>query len=98
MADTILVERRDDIAIVTLNRPEKRNALRQDDWIAVGDTLDGLGEDNDLRCIVLRGAGTEAFCAGADISGFEEERSSRDKVRAYGAATDRAFVGGKSVV
>jgi enoyl-CoA hydratase/carnithine racemase len=93
MADTILVERRDDIAVVTLNRPDKRNALRQDDWIAVGDTLDGLGEDDDVRCIVLRGAGTEAFCAGADISGFEEERSSREKVRAYGAATDRAFVG-----
>jgi len=93
MEDTILVERRDDIAIVTLNRPEKRNALRQDDWIAVGDTLDALGEDESLRCLVLRGAGTEAFCAGADISGFEEERSSREKVRAYGAATDRAFVG-----
>ena len=93
MADTILVERRDDIAVVTINRPEKRNALRQGDWIAVGDTLDELGADDDVRCIVLRGAGTQAFCAGADIGGFEEERSSRDKVRVYGAATDRAFAG-----
>jgi enoyl-CoA hydratase/carnithine racemase len=93
MEDTILVERRDDIAVVAINRPEKRNALRQDDWIAVGDALDALGEDDDVRCVVLRGAGSEAFCAGADISGFEEERSSREKVRAYGAATDRAFVG-----
>ncbi len=93
MEDTILVERRDDIAVVAINRPEKRNALRQADWIAVGDALDALGEDDDVRCVVLRGAASEAFCAGADISGFEEERSSREKVRAYGAATDRAFVG-----
>ncbi len=93
MTETVLVERRDDIAVVTLNRPEKRNALRQQDWIAVGDTLDELGRDDDLRCIVLRGAGEDAFCAGADISGFLEERSDREKVKAYEAATDRAFFG-----
>jgi enoyl-CoA hydratase len=93
MTDTVQVERRDDIAIVSLHRTEKRNALRQQDWIAVGDTLDALGEDDDIRCIILRGAGDEAFCAGADIAGFEEERSDRKKVKAYGAATDRAFFG-----
>ena len=93
MTDTVEVERRDDIAIVSLHRTEKRNALRQEDWVAVGDTLDALGEDDDIRCIVLRGAGDEAFCAGADISGFEEERSDRKKVKAYGIATDRAFFG-----
>jgi enoyl-CoA hydratase len=93
MTDTVQVERRDDIAIVSLHRTEKRNALRQKDWVAVGDTLDALGEDDDIRCIVLRGAGDEAFCAGADISGFEEERSDRKKVKAYGIATDRAFFG-----
>jgi enoyl-CoA hydratase/carnithine racemase len=91
MTDTILVDRRDDIAVVTINRPEKRNALRQGDWIALADTLDGLGEDDSLRCVVLRGAGETAFCAGADISGFVEERSTREKVRDYEAATGRAF-------
>lgn len=91
MTDTILVDRRDDIAVVTINRPEKRNAMRQGDWIAMADTLDGLGDDDSLRCIVLRGAGEVSFCAGADISGFEEERSTREKVRDYEAATDRAF-------
>lgn len=93
MSETILVERRDDIAVVTMNRPEKRNALRQADWIAVGDAVDALGEDDSVRCIVLRGGGEEAFSAGADISGFIEERSDRRKVKAYEAATDRAFVG-----
>ena len=91
MTDTILVERRDDIAVVTMNRPEKRNALRQGDWVALADTLDMLGGDDGVRCIVLRGAGDAAFCAGADISGFETERSTREKVRAYEDATGRAF-------
>ncbi len=91
MTDSILVERRDDIALVTINRPEKRNALRQGDWETLADTLDALGDDDSVRCIVLRGAGEAAFCAGADISGFEAERSTREKVRAYEVATGRAF-------
>jgi enoyl-CoA hydratase/carnithine racemase len=91
MEDTILVERRDDIAVVTINRPEKRNALRAQDWAAIADTLDELGADDDLRCLVLRGAGQDAFCAGADISGFEDERSTREKVRTYEQVTGRAF-------
>ena len=91
MTDTILVERRDNIAVVTINRPEKRNALRQGDWVALADTLDALGDDDSLRCVVLRGAGDVAFCAGADISGFEEERSTREKVRVYEQVTGRAF-------
>ena len=93
MTDTVQLERRDDIAVVSLHRTGKRNVLRQQDWISVGDTLDALGEDDDIRCIVLRGAGEEAFCAGTDIAGFEEERSDRKKVRAYGVAPDRAFFG-----
>jgi len=92
MTDTVQVERREDIAIVSIHRPEKRNALRQEDWIAVGDAIEILGEDDALRCIILRGAGEEAFCAGADITNFEAERSDRRKVKAYEAATDRAFL------
>jgi enoyl-CoA hydratase len=93
MSDTVQVERRDDIAIVSLHRTEKRNALRQEDWITVGDTIGALGQDEDVRCIVLRGAGEDAFCAGADITNFEAERSDRRKVKAYEAATDHAFMG-----
>ena len=43
MTEIVQVERRDDIAIVSLHRTEKRNALRQEDWIAVGDTIGELG-------------------------------------------------------
>ena len=91
MEHTILVERHDDIGVVTINRPEKRNALRQEDWTALADTLETLGDDDRLRCLVLRGAGHDAFCAGADIGGFEAERSTREKVRTYEDVTGRAF-------
>ncbi|MAQ56583.1 MAG: enoyl-CoA hydratase [Rhodospirillales bacterium] len=91
MNNTILVERHNNIAFITLNRPEKRNALRQIDWILLANTIDKVSHEEELRCLVIRGAGDAAFCAGADISGFEEERSSREKVKAYEEATGKAF-------
>ena len=87
MNNTILVERHNNIAFITLNRPEKRNALRQIDWILLANTIDKVSHEEELRCLVIRGAGDAAFCAGADISGFEEERSSREKVKVYEEAT-----------
>ncbi|MEK9661143.1 MAG: enoyl-CoA hydratase-related protein, partial [Alphaproteobacteria bacterium] len=50
-----------------------------------------LATDPAMRCIVLRGAGEEAFTAGADISRFEIERSSLDLVERYTEATKRCF-------
>lgn len=64
----ILVEREDPIAIVTLNRPAKLNALN---WALVGEVataLEELDADGAIRCIVLTGAGDRAFAAGADIA------------------------------
>ena len=91
MNNTILVEQHSNIAFITLNRPEKRNALRQVDWISLANTIDSVSQEEELRCLVIRGAGDAAFCAGADISGFEEERSTREKVKAYEEATSKAF-------
>ena len=91
MNNTILVEQHNNIAFITLNRPEKRNALRQVDWISLANTIDSVSQEEELRCLVIRGAGDAAFCAGADISGFEEERSTREKVKAYEEATSKAF-------
>ena len=91
MVDSVTADLRGDIGIVTINRPAKRNALRQKDWIKLADTLNELGENNDLRCLIIKGAGDAAFCAGADISGFESERSTREKVKLYEEVTARAF-------
>jgi enoyl-CoA hydratase len=63
------IERRDAVAIVTLQRPEKRNALSIDLRVELTDAFRGLGGEQDVGCIVLTGAGS-AFCAGMDVTQF----------------------------
>ena len=74
MTDTILVERDDAIATVILNRPEKLNALTKAMWRDLGEALRAGSGDDDLGCVVLRGAGGRAFAPGNDIAEFETER------------------------
>jgi len=93
MAERILVERNEAIATVILNRPERLNALDKAMWQALGETIETLDGDDDLRCIVLRGAGGRAFAAGANIAEFETARADRDQARAYNAVVERAIGG-----
>jgi enoyl-CoA hydratase/carnithine racemase len=67
--ETLLVERREGVATLTLNRPEVRNALNQTMIRELESALAGLEADRDVSVIVLRGAGDRAFCAGADLKG-----------------------------
>jgi len=80
----IRCERDGDIAVVVFDRPEKRNAFDLAMWRALGHVMRALSQDESLRCVVLRGAGTEAFSSGADISAFEAERGTREKEDIYG--------------
>ncbi|NVJ90688.1 MAG: enoyl-CoA hydratase/isomerase family protein [Methylocystaceae bacterium] len=89
MSDPILVQRDDQIVTIILNNPLKRNALTKPAWVKLGDVMEELSRDNDLRCIILRGAGDDAFAAGADISEFPEERSSAAQAKAYGDIVTR---------
>jgi enoyl-CoA hydratase len=70
--ETILVERRDRVAIITINRPEKRNALNIQTRAEGAAVLDELRTDDSARVVVLTGAGDKAFIAGADIAEFAE--------------------------
>jgi len=68
--ETLLLERRDRVAIITINRPDKRNALNiktREEGAAV---LDELRDDDSILVVVLTGAGDKAFIAGADIAEF----------------------------
>ena len=84
MNDCILVTRDDDIATVTLNRPDKLNALNRAMWEGLGDAMRLLSDNDSLRCIVLRGAGGKAFAAGADIAEFATERANVRQAKHYG--------------
>jgi enoyl-CoA hydratase/carnithine racemase len=67
MADELTIDRYGRVTVVTLNRPERRNALTQ----SLADDLERavreFGEDNDQRVLILTGAGEKAFCSGADL-------------------------------
>lgn len=82
-AEPILISRDGAIATVIFNNPEKRNAFNKPMWAALRDRMNELSADDELRCVIIRGAGTEAFAAGADISEFESERANPDQARAY---------------
>lgn len=71
-ADNILLERQDHIAVLTISNPEKRNAIDQSMWEAIANSMDSIRHDPSARVLIVKGAGEEAFSAGADISEFTE--------------------------
>jgi enoyl-CoA hydratase len=84
MSDEVLMERDGGIVTLTLNRPERLNALTWAMWERVRDGFAALEGDEDVRCIVLRGAGDQAFAPGADIAEFAALRANFERARAYG--------------
>jgi enoyl-CoA hydratase len=89
MAGRVRTEIDGAIGWLVFDQPERRNAVSLEMWQAVPDAVATLDEDPEVRVIVLRGAGTEAFVAGADISQFEQNRVGDDAGiydRATGAA------------
>jgi len=75
MTDVILVEKKDFICTVSINRPERRNALNPEVTRALRDTFSSIKPGGDIRVVVLRGVGDKAFCSGADLEAVigEEE-------------------------
>jgi enoyl-CoA hydratase len=70
MSDVLLRERRGAVEVLTLNRPEKRNALNRELLDAMSSTFAELEHDDDVRVIVITGAGDRAFSAGMDLAEF----------------------------
>ncbi|MEA2511145.1 MAG: hypothetical protein QOJ59_632 [Thermomicrobiales bacterium] len=67
MEQTVLIERTGEIATVTMNRPDARNALSRQLGADLLTALTDLSRDEQLRALILTGAGERAFCAGADL-------------------------------
>ena len=79
----VIVERDGAIATVLLSNPGKLNALTVLMWQELARVFDALSADDALRCVVLRGAGSEAFAAGADIAEFATARDNAAQGRTY---------------
>jgi enoyl-CoA hydratase len=83
MAQGIAVARDGHIATVTLSNPGKLNALTLRMWQDLAEAMNALSAADELRCIVLRGEGDEAFAAGADIMEFAQVRDNAEQGKAY---------------
>jgi enoyl-CoA hydratase len=74
---SILTETRDGVAVLTINRPEKMNALNRAVIAELASALRSAGEDDGVRAVVVTGAGEKAFVAGADIAEMAEMSSAQ---------------------
>src|SRR6266446_7767458 len=85
--DYILSERLDGVALITLNRPDKLNALSFPLMQELGDALTGYETDDGVKAVILTGAGERAFSAGADIHEMaglsSEELATRQEIRGH---------------
>jgi len=89
--DKMLSRKDGGVGTVIFNNPERLNAVSLDMWEATKSILDGFAADNDIRVVVLTGAGGKAFVSGADISRFGSERANLEAARAYNAKSDAAY-------
>lgn len=62
-----LTERRGNVLLITINRPDARNAVNMAVSVGVGDALQAAQDDPDIRAVVITGSGDKSFCAGADL-------------------------------
>lgn len=91
VAGRIRVARSADFATVTLDRPDKLNAMTLPMYDAFGEAFAGISADSAIRCVVIEGAGERAFCAGSDIAGFDDTRLGSEQARIYADRTNGSF-------
>ncbi len=90
MADEVLRQRIGKVEVLTINRPEARNAINRATAIALGDALDELEADDDCWVVVLTAAGDKAFSAGMDLKAFATGEFPMTE-KGFAGLTKRAF-------
>ena len=83
----ILVTTQDGVAVVRLNRPEVRNAVKLAMWRELAELFSRLAGDDAVRAVVLAGSGAD-FCVGADVTEFDRIRENREQSAAYEVSVD----------
>jgi enoyl-CoA hydratase/carnithine racemase len=80
---TVDLSRDGEIATLTLNNPGKLNAIDLGMWVQLAENMAELAVDRDIRCIILRGAGNDAFAAGGDLEEFLTARATLEQALHY---------------
>jgi enoyl-CoA hydratase/carnithine racemase len=88
---SLLVEKKGAVGWIVFNQPQKRNAINGAMWRGIPPAMKRFEADAEVRCVAFRGAGTEAFSAGADISEFQKIRAGRQSVSQYDGLLDEVL-------
>jgi enoyl-CoA hydratase/carnithine racemase len=88
---TLRVEKRGAVGWIVFDQPARRNAINGEMWRGIPPAMQRFDADPEVRCVAFRGAGTDAFSAGADISEFENRRASEESVGQYDDLLDRVL-------
>lgn len=88
--DRMIAQQEGAIGWITFNNPARRNAVSLAMWEALHEIVEAYARDDAIRVIVVKGAGDQAFVSGADISEFEEKRSTQETTQAYHEVSHRA--------
>src|SRR3954469_18445213 len=92
-SDKMLARKDGRVGTMIFNNPERHNAVSLEMWQSAAKILDDFSKDDEIRVVVLTGAGGKSFVSGADISKFEDERATRDAVERYHAMTEKVYSG-----
>jgi enoyl-CoA hydratase/carnithine racemase len=90
-AGKLTVEKRGAVGWIVFDQPQKRNAINGAMWRGIPEAMARFDADAEVRCVAFRGAGNEAFAAGADISEFEKVRAGGNEVSEYDGLLDRVL-------
>jgi enoyl-CoA hydratase/carnithine racemase len=88
---SLIVEKRGAVGWIVFNQPAKHNAINGGMWRGIPQAMAQYDADPEVRCVGFRGAGTEAFASGADISEFEEIRAQKSAVAEYDGLLDQVL-------
>jgi enoyl-CoA hydratase/carnithine racemase len=88
---TLRVEKRGAVGWIVFDQPARRNAINGEMWRGIAPAMAHFDRDPEVRCVAFRGAGNEAFSAGADISEVESRRASEESVGQYDSLLDQVL-------